>query len=72
MTDTIGAKMTCDNDCTRAGWQEAEIEIGYYSLHVSHNPDADLDDTFAAFCHDTQEMMRINGWLIEEYHPISV
>lgn len=61
------AQMTCDNDCTRAGWTEALVEMGPYSLHLSHDPEADLDGTFLAFDHDEQEMIRVNGWLIESY-----
>lgn len=63
-------RMTCDADCTRAGWVEALIEMGPYSLHISRAPDADTDSTFAAFCHDEQEMIRVNGWLIESYSRI--
>ena len=63
-------RMTCDADCTRAGWIEAEIELGMYNLHISHAPGADIDGAFAAFCHDDQEMIRINGWLIERYDRI--
>lgn len=58
--------MTCDADCTRAGWTEALIEIGFHSLHVSFPPETDLDDRFKAFCHDEQEMLVINGWQIEQ------
>ena len=63
--------MRCDNDCTVAGWIEAIVIMGTYDLHISHAPDADLDDRFAAFCHDEQEMIYINGWLIESYEDVS-
>ena len=63
-------RMTCDNDCTRAGWIESIIHIGEYDLHVSYEPTADLADNFLAFCHDEQEMLKINGWLIEEVELI--
>lgn len=63
--------MTCDNDCTRAGWIEAIISNGTTDLHISHAPDADLGDTFAAFCHDEQEMIRVNGWQISSYERIT-
>lgn len=61
------ANPTCDNDCTRMGWQEAIIETGLYSLHISHPMDADLDGSFRAFCHDEQEMLTISGWLMSDY-----
>jgi hypothetical protein len=32
-------------------------------LHISAPPACDLDDTFIAFCHDGQELLKINGWL---------
>ena len=32
-------------------------------LHISHQPDADLDGRFLAFCHDEQEVIYVNGWL---------
>ena len=64
-------RMYSDACCTRAGWQEAEIEGDYESLHISHDPEADLDGVFWAFCHDTQEMIRINGWLTQAYYPIN-
>jgi hypothetical protein len=47
------------------GWLEFEIEIGGYCLHLSVAPDTDLDDTFTAFCHDVQEIITVNGWLID-------
>lgn len=56
-------KMTCDNDCTRAGWTEYILKSDYYDLHVSVAPETDLDGTFAAFCHDWQSMIRIHGCL---------
>jgi len=58
--------MTCDNDCTMAGWIESIIHIGEYDLHVSYDPEEDMDGTFHAFCHDEQEMIAINGWLIDD------
>lgn len=61
---------TCDNECTRLGWTEALIEMGAHSLHVSHAPDAETDGAFAAFCHDGQEMIQINGWMIESYEVV--
>lgn len=51
-----------DNCCTRMGWTEALIDDGSQELHISHAPDADLDDSFLAFCHDEQAMIRVSGW----------
>ena len=69
MRDTIRDKIMAipktDNCCTRMGWDEYMIETGGYDLHVSIKPDADLDGRFQAFCHDEQEIIAINGWLIE-------
>jgi hypothetical protein len=62
---------TCDADCTDLGWTEALIDIGMTTLHVSHPSEADLDGAFKAFCHDSQEMLRINGWLMEHYELIA-
>lgn len=62
---------TCDNECTLMGWTEAMVETGFYSLHISHDPDADLDGRFKAFCHDTQEGLYINGWMIDHYELIA-
>jgi hypothetical protein len=62
---------TCDNDCTSLGWTEALIDIARTELHISHDPEADLDGTFMAFCHDTQELLQIDGWLMEHYELIA-
>lgn len=62
---------TCDNECTMLGWTEATVECGGYCLHISHAPDADLDGIFRAFCHDEQEMIRINGWLMANYEEVT-
>ena len=53
-----------DNCCTRMGWDEYTAEAGEYDLHFSTAPDTDLDGTFKAFCHDNQEMITINGWML--------
>lgn len=57
--------MFSDADCTRAGWIEYFANHACSELHVSVPPDADLDDTVRAFCHDEQEMILIKGWLVE-------
>lgn len=62
--------MTCDADCTRAGWKEVLIYGEGAELHVSHHPGADLEGRFRAFCHDEQEIIWLNGWLIESIEPI--
>ncbi len=56
--------MTCDADCTRAGWIEyfGECDLPWLDIHISVAPGTDLDDVITAFCHDDQEMIRINGW----------
>ena len=65
--------MTCDNDCTNAGWIEALITLDeYYELHLSHDRNADLEGTFSAFCHDGQEMLKVNGWNISDYELIKL
>lgn len=60
-----------DNCCTRMGWTEALIDNGSQELHISHAPDVDLDDSFLAFCHDEQEMIRVSGWQIARYDLIA-
>lgn len=60
-----------DNCCTRMGWIEAfAAPYSGTELHISYPPEADLDDTFKAFCHDEQEMIIIKGWLTE-INPIT-
>ena len=59
-----------DNCCTSMGWVECMIDDGAQELHISHSPDADLDGTFFVFCHDEQEMLRVNGWQISSYERI--
>ena len=54
---------TSDNCCTRLGWKEYIAEYDGGDLHVSIAPDADLDDTLLAYCHDEGEMIKLNGWL---------
>ena len=54
-----------DNCCTRMGWIEKMASHWGYELHVSHKPDADLDDTVWCFCHAEQEMIIVNGWQCE-------
>lgn len=56
---------TCDNDCTRSGWVEVMALNGAYDLHLSVAPDTDLEGEVWAFCHDEQEMIRVNGWMFE-------
>ena len=56
-----------DNDCTELGWREYLVYMGEYELHVSICPCCDLDGTFRAFCHDEQELLNINGWLVTEF-----
>ena len=45
------------------GWKEYIAEYDGGDLHVSIAPEADLDDTVWAFCHDEGEMIKLNGWL---------
>tara|TARA_B110000902_G_scaffold168701_1_gene192302 strand:+ start:304 stop:468 length:165 start_codon:yes stop_codon:yes gene_type:complete len=45
------------------GWIEKMVWIGGYELHISHKPDADLDDTVWCFDHAEQEMLIVSGWL---------
>lgn len=54
---------TCDNECTLLGWYEFELIGDGGDLHVSVPPETDLDGQFVAFCHDEQEMIKVNGWL---------
>lgn len=54
---------TCDNDCTVRGWKLYEVVIGGSDLLVSVPPGTDLDDTVYGFCHDEQEMLKIQGHL---------
>lgn len=62
---------TCDNECIKLGWVEAIVSYRDQELHISHAPMADLDDSFTAFCHDEQEIIMINGWLISNYEVIT-
>ena len=62
--------MKSDNDCTRAGWIEAIISSDACDLHVSYETGTDLDGAFEAFCHDTQKMIRVRGWMISEIQAL--
>jgi hypothetical protein len=53
-----------DNTCLTLGWVEYAADAGGYDLHISVDPDADLDGEFIAFCHDEQEMITVNGWMV--------
>ncbi len=55
-------RMTCDNDCTTAGWKEYFAAGGEWDLHISVSPESDLDGVVIAFCHDEQEMIKLHGW----------
>lgn len=55
-----------DNVAVMAGYtQEAEIEIGGTRLFVLVKPKTDFNDRFRAWDMDTQEFIKINGWLID-------
>lgn len=60
-------KPKTDNCCTELGWIEYIIYIGNDDLHVSICPCCDTDGTFRAFDHDEQELISINGWLVDEF-----
>jgi len=51
-------------------WKEYQVEIGDQNLHLSIESGVDTDNEFFAFCHDTVEMIRVNGWLIENIEEI--
>ena len=38
------------------------IDAGAYILDVNVDPDANLDDTFKAWCNDEKEMLVIQGY----------
>ncbi len=61
----------CDAQATAMGWTECLIDNGEQELHISHAPDADLNGTFRAFCHDEQEMLSVSGWQISSYERLS-
>jgi hypothetical protein len=54
---------TTDNECTMLGWTELMLDSDCVELHISVPQGTDLDGTFLAFCHDEQEMIKVNGWL---------
>ena len=49
---------------------QAYVSLGGYDLHISHAVDAEIDGEFEAFCHDEQETITINGWLIDSYDEV--
>ena len=57
-------KITTDNEATSAGYTEQYIADfgGVNDTHISFKPDTDLDGAYAAFDHDSQELIYINGW----------
>lgn len=55
---------TTDNGAKLHGFtRELLATADACDLHISVKPDTDLDDCFKAYCHDTCEMIRVNGWL---------
>ena len=57
--------MTCDNDCTVNGWTEYMATSAWVELHVSVAPGSDVwSEGLEAFCHDTQKMIFVNGWML--------
>lgn len=55
--------ITTDNGAHMAGYIEQYLaSFDNCDLHISIKPGTDTDDTFEAFDHDEQEMIRINGW----------
>jgi hypothetical protein len=51
-------------------WKEYEIHMMTGSLHISVAPETELDGEFMAFCHDEQEMVRVSGWLIDDFTEV--
>jgi hypothetical protein len=51
-------------------WKEYEIHMMTGSLHISVAPETDLDGEFMAFCHAEQEMIRVSGWLIDDFTEV--
>lgn len=64
-------KPSTDNCIARMGWIEYSALAAEYDLHVSIDPDGDLDGVVIAFDHDEQEMIHINGWMFE-FEPIQL
>jgi hypothetical protein len=56
-------KPQTDNECTSMGWIEYMAYADCHDLHISADPDADMDGRFIAFNHDEQELIMVNGWL---------
>jgi hypothetical protein len=42
----------------------------YGELDVTVSTDVDLDGPFKALCNDTEEVIRINGWLISSIEEV--
>lgn len=63
--------ITSDNGAVLAGYT---LELMGYAdgmdIHISVEPDTDLDDRFRAFDHDEQEMIMVNGWMFS-FEPIA-
>ena len=66
----INGNPVSDNCCTRMKWKEYEIHMMTGSLHISVSPETELDGDFMAFCHDEQEMIRVSGWLIDDFTEV--
>jgi hypothetical protein len=45
-----------------AGWKLYHVMTPADDLLVSVAPNVDLDDNVTAFCHEEQEMIKIQGW----------
>ena len=53
-----------DNGAVLAGYTREVMAYGSdgSELHLLIRPDADLDDTFKAWCCDECEWLRVHGW----------
>ena len=66
----INGNPVSDNCCTNMKWKEYEIHMMTGSLHISVSPETKLDGDFMAFSHDEQEMIRVSGWLIDDFTEV--
>jgi len=66
----INGNPVSDNCCTRLKWKEYEIHMMTGSLHISVAPETELAGEFMAFCHAEQEMVRVSGWLIDDFTEV--
>lgn len=68
--DTATAVTATQPSGAPEGWVRYDLSCRDGDLDVSVEPDADLDGTFAAYCHDDGSMLIVHGWNVTLTEPV--